>query len=415
MDDLPNDVEVPSFFICPILLEIMKDPVTLSTGITYDRDSIEKWLFSHKKGVCPVTKQVVLDIELTPNHTLRRLIQSWRTLINPSFSVEKFPTPQLPTIKTEIIKLFEDSMSPHLQINSLKRLKTIVLENEKNKRLMESVGAADCLTSILNNMNKSITSSSSAGETTGRADDALSILYHLKLSPTGLKSLFEKEVAFVETLTNLMQRTASHESRAYAVKLMNSMFEVAEPMQLTSLNPNFFLLLIQILRDQISKKATKTTLKVLINVCPWGRNQIKAVEEGVVPALIDTLLNSTGKRISEMIFVLLNQVCECAEGRAELVKHGGGLAVVSKKIFRVSSMASEKAVRILHSVTKFSGNKRVLEEMLELGVVGKLCLVLQVDCGKKMKENAREILKMHSRVWKGSSCIPYNLISSYPS
>ncbi|KAI3826278.1 hypothetical protein L1987_00323 [Smallanthus sonchifolius] len=345
----------------------MKDPVTLSTGITYDRDSIEKWLFSQKKGVCPVTKQVVLDIELTPNHTLRRF-QSWCAL-NPSSGVQKFPTPQLPITKTEIIKLLEDSKSPHLQIYSLKRLKTIVLENEKNKRLMESVGAADYLTSILNNMNNSIKSSSPAGETTG-ADDALSILYHLKLSPTGLKSLFEKEGAFVETMTNLMQRAAGHKSRAYAVMLMKSMLEVAEPMQLTSLNPNFFLLLVQILRDQISKKA-------------------KSDKSG--------------------------GVCECAEGRAELLKHGGGLAVVSKKIFRVSSVASEKAVRILHSVAKFSGNKRVLQEMLELGVVGKLCLVVQVDCGKKMKENAREILKMHFRVWKDSSCIPYNLISSYPS
>ncbi|KAI3683699.1 hypothetical protein L1987_84212 [Smallanthus sonchifolius] len=409
MDDLQNEVEVPRYFLCPISLEIMKDPVTLSTGITYDRDSIENWLFSQKNNVCPVTKLVVFDIELTPNHTLRRLIQSWCTL-NASSGVERFPTPRPPISKIEITKLLKDSKSPQHQMKSLNRLKSIVLENEKNKRLMESVGAADYISSIINKgISTSMTSSSLAGEFAG-ADEALNILYHLKLSPTGLKSLFGKTGDFVETLTRVMQRAGSYESRAYAVMLLKSMFEVAEPMHVTSLNPKFFTELVQILTDQISQKATKATLKLLISVCPWGRNRIKAAEAGAVAVLIDALLDCTEKRTSEMIITVLDQVCQSAEGRAELLKHGGGLAVVSKKVFRVSSAASEKAVRILYSVAVFSGNTRVVQEMLELGVVEKLLLVLQVDCGSKMKEKAREILKMHARVWKKSPCVTYNLI-----
>lgn len=412
MGDLESDVEVPRFFLCPISLEIMKDPVILSTGITYDRDSIEKWLFSQKNDVCPVTKQVVVDIDLTPNHTLRRLIQSWCT-INASSGIERFPTPRLPISKPEIVRLLKDTKSPQLQLKSLKRLKTIVMENEKNKRLVESVSAADYLAGIL---------STGAGEISGvdgfvsaGVDEAICILYHLKLSGNGLKSLFGKTESFVETLTRVMQRSASYESRAYAVMLLKSMFEVAEPIQVTSLSTEFFKELVHILVDQISQKATKAALKLLISVCPWGRNRIKAAEAGVVPVLIDTLLDTTEKRLSEMIIVILDQVCQSAEGRSDLLKHGGGLAVVSKKIFRVSSVASERAVRILYSVAMFSGTARVLEEMVQLGVVGKLFLVLQVDCGSKMKEKAKEILKMHARVWKRSSCISNDLISSYPS
>ncbi|KAJ0876839.1 putative U box domain, Zinc finger, RING/FYVE/PHD-type [Helianthus annuus] len=180
MADLENEVEVPRFFLCPISLEIMKDPVTLSTGITYDRDTIENWLFSRKNNVCPVTKQVVADIDLTPNHTLRRLIQSWCTL-NASSGVERYPTPRPPISKTEITKLLKDLNSPNHQMKSLTRLKSIVLESEKNKRLMESVGAADYLSNIITNINSGITSSS--------RDEALYILYHIKLSPIGLKTL----------------------------------------------------------------------------------------------------------------------------------------------------------------------------------------------------------------------------------
>lgn len=43
-----DEIEVPKYFICPISLQIMKDPVTTITGITYDRDSIEHWLFTNK-------------------------------------------------------------------------------------------------------------------------------------------------------------------------------------------------------------------------------------------------------------------------------------------------------------------------------------------------------------------------------
>ncbi|CAH1441824.1 unnamed protein product [Lactuca virosa] len=421
MADLDSDIEIPGFFICPISLDIMKDPVTLSTGITYDRDSIEKWLFSQKNDVCPVTKQVVVDIELTPNHTLRRLIQSWCT-INASSGIERFPTPRLPISRTEIVKLLKDSKSPRLQMKSLKRLKTIVMENEKNRRLMESAGAADYLASILVNVDNNTMSSPQGGEVSDddefvstEADEALSILYHLQLSPTGLKSLYGKTGDFVETLMRVMERAASLKSRAYAVMLLKALLDVAEPMQVTSLNPRFFMVLVQILVDEISRKATKATLKLLISVCPWGRNRIKTAEAEAVPVLIDILLDCTEKRVSEMVIVVLDQLCQCAEGRSELLKHAGGLAVVSKKIFRVSSVASERAVSILHSVAKFSGNRSVLREMLQLGVVGKLCLVLQVDCGRKTKESASEILKMHSRVWKNSFCIPYNLSVSYPS
>ncbi|CAA0810724.1 plant U-box 24 [Striga hermonthica] len=38
-----DEIEVPQYFLCPISLQIMKDPVTTVTGITYDRDCIEKW------------------------------------------------------------------------------------------------------------------------------------------------------------------------------------------------------------------------------------------------------------------------------------------------------------------------------------------------------------------------------------
>ncbi|KAK4784126.1 hypothetical protein SAY86_018494 [Trapa natans] len=423
-----EEVDVPPYFICPISLEIMKDPVTVTTGITYDRDSIEMWLSNPKNVTCPVTKQVIpSDSELTPNHTLRRLIQSW-CILNASRGIERIPTPKAPVGKAQIVQILDElARSPQSQCSkSLQRLRSIVSLNSANKRLVEAAGAVDVLAEIISSGNMCSTSSSSEDlteidgllEVKRPSDEALSILYNLQLSPAGVKTLVRKDNGrFVESLMRVMQRS-SFESRAYAVMLLRLMFDVAEPMQMITLGQEFFIELVQLLHDQISPdKASKATLKLLVHIMPWGRNRIKAVEAGLVPVLIGLLLDESdcgGRRVNETSLLLLDMTCQCAEGRADLLKHGAGLAVVSKKILRVSQVASDRAVRILMSIAKHSATPGVLQEMLQLGVVAKLCLVLQVNCENKTKEKANEILKMHARTWKKSPCLPVHMLSYYP-
>ncbi|KAK4736551.1 hypothetical protein R3W88_000248 [Solanum pinnatisectum] len=409
-----EEIQIPPYFICPISLEMMKDPVTISTGITYDRENIEKWIFSAKNNTCPVTKQsLITGIELTPNVTLRRFIQSWCT-INASHGIERFPTPKPPVSKPQIIKLLKEAKSPKMQMKSLKTLRSIASENDANKRCMESAGTMEFLASIINNNSNDVFEEEEEGFMSTK-DEALSILYQLKLSEQGLKSLIMSgNGEFIESLTRVMQH-GSYESRAYAVMLMKDMFEVSTPTHLVlSLKQEFFTQVVQVLRDEMSQKATKASLQVLVHACPFGRNRVKAAEAGAIRVLVDLLLDSSEKRVCELMLILLDQLCQSAEGRAELLNHPGGLAIVSKKILRVSKVGSERAIKILHSISKFSSTPSVVQEMLRLGVVAKLCLMLQVDCGSKAKERAREILKFHAKAWRNSPCIPNNLLSSYP-
>ncbi|KAL2554216.1 E3 ubiquitin-protein ligase [Forsythia ovata] len=403
-----DQIEVPPYFLCPITLEIMKDPVTVSSGITYDRESIEKWLFSRNNSICPVTKQVVSDSELTPNITVRRLIQSW-CVLHASHGVERHPTPKAPISKPQLLKIFKDAKSPQMRMKCLQRLKSIAFENQTNKRCMEKAGTAEFLASLI--VNKTGEESEDLSELTRISDEALTILFHLQLSESGLKSLFKNNgYQLIESLTHIIQR-GSYESRSYAVVILKSMFEVADdPSQLTILKPEFFVELVQILKDRNSQKASKSSLKILTIVCPWGRNKTKAVEAGAVSSLIDLLLETSEKRACEMMLMVLDFLCQCAEGRAELLKHSAGLAIVSKKILRVSQVASERGVAILYSISKFSATRAVVQEMLQIGAVRKLCIVLQVNCGTKTMQRAEAILKLHARSWKSSPCVPIDLL-----
>ncbi|KAI3461244.1 hypothetical protein Pfo_017907 [Paulownia fortunei] len=393
-------VEIPCYFLCPISMQLMRDPVTISTGITYDRENIEKWLFSCKNKTCPVTKQVLFDTDLTPNHTLRRLIQAWCT-VN---AFERIPTPKPPVDRSQILKLLNEAKnSPNSQLSCLQRIRSIAHRNESSKNHLQAAGTVDFLLSIVRK-----------NEDAMSRDEALNILQEMELSDSDLKTFFSDDGGILDSLIQVLE-SGNCKNRVQAITLLKSAFDIADPAHLIGSKPEIFTQTVRILRDEISQQATKAALKLLLELCPWGRNRIKAVGSGAVSALVELLLETADRRCCELVLTVLDQLCSGAEGRAELLRHGAGLAVVSKKILRVSHVASDRAVRILSLISKYSSNSRVLQEMLQVGVVSKLCLVLQLESSQKTKERAKEILRLHSRVWKDSSCIPSHLLSSYPS
>ncbi|KAK8352263.1 hypothetical protein V6Z12_A05G082900 [Gossypium hirsutum] len=402
-----DEIEIPTHFLCPISLQLMRDPVTISTGISYDRDSIEKWLYSCKnKQVCPVTKQALHDSGLTPNHTLSRLIQTWCTL-NVSHGIQIIPAPNPPIHNTQIAKLLNDATKlPETRFKCLATLRSITLEEgERNRSCMEESGAVEFLVSIIKRDNSTLlqVENNKGSEFIKARDEALSIFYDIKVSKSCLRSIISNDEVFVAYLVQVLEN-GNHKSRAYTTMILKNLFQVADPTQLINAKSELFAQLVRALSDEISQQATKAALKLLVELCPWGRNRIKAVEGGAVFILIELLLGTSETRLGARL-----------DRRAELLKHGAGLAIVSKKIFRVSHGASNMAVRIISSISKFSATSRVLQEMLEVGVVRKLILVVKVDSNSKRKAKAREMLKLHSRVWRNPACIPCHLLSSYPS
>ncbi|KAM7528220.1 hypothetical protein LguiB_031630 [Lonicera macranthoides] len=106
---------------------------------------------------------------------------------------------------------------------------------------------------------------------------------------------------------------------------------------------------------------------------------MKIIEEGVVVELIELELTFPEKSVTELMFCLLAHLCSCADGRAQLLKHAGGIAVAAKRTLRVSHVTDEQTLQILGSIARFSATNEVLAEMLSVGAVAKLCMVLQAD------------------------------------
>ncbi|KAL9316229.1 hypothetical protein ACSQ67_017230 [Phaseolus vulgaris] len=67
---------VPDEFRCPISLDLMRDPVIVSSGHTYDRTSIAQWINSGHH-TCPKSGQRLIHTALIPNYALKSLVQQW--------------------------------------------------------------------------------------------------------------------------------------------------------------------------------------------------------------------------------------------------------------------------------------------------------------------------------------------------
>ncbi|KAK9289329.1 hypothetical protein L1049_007484 [Liquidambar formosana] len=391
-----DDIEVPSFFICPISLQIMKDPVTAITGITYDRESIEHWLFKSKNTTCPVTKQPLpTDSDLTQNHNLRRLIQAWCTE-NASYGIDRIPTPKPVLNKFHVLQLIKDLSQPHLQLKTLRRLEILATQNERNRKYMLEAG-------IVKAMVLFIVSCFKKNQLVG-LEEALSILHLVKIPKA--EANIENYPIFESLIWVLGCQMDNHVSvKTHAVVVLRKIIETAGSNVLEIPKPEFFERIVGVLRDGISQQGINAVLNIMLDACPWARNRSMMAEAGAVFELIEIELGSPEKRTTELILGVLFNLCSCAIGRAQFLSHSGSIAVVSKRILTVSPAADDRAIMILSLICKYSGNSMVPQEMMIVGAVSRLCKVLQVDSATYLKDKAKEILRSHFDVWMKSPCI----------
>lgn len=68
-------------FLCPLTKQIMRDPVTLESGATFEHEAILKWFkesdSSGRSLVCPITRKELSSTELNPSIALRNTIDEW--------------------------------------------------------------------------------------------------------------------------------------------------------------------------------------------------------------------------------------------------------------------------------------------------------------------------------------------------
>ncbi|XP_059624626.1 U-box domain-containing protein 21-like [Cornus florida] len=408
-DDANSDVEitVPSHFQCPISLELMKDPVTLSTGITYDRESIEKWIETGHT-TCPVTKQVLWSYDQIPNHAIRKIIQEW-CVENRSHGVERIPTPRIPITQLEVSEVCSKIMSSTRHGDEKKceelvgKIEKWAKESEKNKRCVIENGTGFVLSSSFESF------------------ASVSIEKHECLLKMILSTLTWMFPLGVEGQSKLGS-TTSLRCMAWFLKgedkssRQNAVLALEKLLSLDQQHVNALAeiegvaeALFKIIMVPIRPKATKASLMViyhLISPSATSENMTiirRFVEMGLVELILEVVVDAE-RGICERALGVLECMCVCDEGREVALNHALTTPVLVKKILRVSETATEFSVSVLWKLCR-DENGGVVVEAVQLGCFQKLLVVLQVGCGERTKERVTELLKLLNRYKDRFDCV----------
>ncbi|CAN4100788.1 unnamed protein product [Withania somnifera] len=413
---MDEEVGIPQYFLCPISLQIMKDPVTTITGITYDRENIEKWLLMGEECTCPVTKQPLPRdiVMLIPNYMLGRFIRSW-TICNADKGIERIPSPKYPVNKSHVLRLIRQVNNSELYLEALRKMVGMISENEESRKCLEEGDAIKAIVSL-------IVRSFNEGEFIIGIEEALRI-FHLVWSPTHEnKQLVSENHDLIEAVLWILKSCELCNDnnqvvtiKTHAMLVLKNVISVSSTNLLSSLTSEFLQQMLNSLsKNYVSQQVTKAALHVLVDACSRGRNRLKIIELGAIFELIELEFSNNDKKVTELVLCVLSHLCSLADGRAEFLKHAAGIAMVAKRILRVSPPTDESAIQILGLIAKFSATKEVLNEMLRVGAVTKFCMVIQANCEAFLKKKAMEILKAHNSVWSNSPCVQIYFLTRYP-
>ncbi|KAG0447115.1 hypothetical protein HPP92_028487 [Vanilla planifolia] len=390
---------IPEHFRCPISLDLMKDPVTAPTGITYDRQSIERWL-DMGNATCPVTNTTLHAENLIPNHTIRRMIQNW-CVENSSHGIERVPTPRIPLTPREASEILSSiSSAAHLRdgerfLELTRKVKSLAKESERNRCCLVSNGAPSVLAYAFR---------VSAGETLEVSAEALAAM--VALLP------FDDEVAVSESgssesLDSLARilKYGDIGSRLDAVLIVNKVAASSRVFAKAVVeNRTIVEALAEHVVKPISTQATKASLVATFYLLSSEEAvATEFVNLGVILPILEILVDSD-KSMVEKALAVFNGLLNCEEGREVACRNALTIPVVAKKMLRVSEMATEFAVSALWKLCKSCGAE-CLQECLQVGVFQKLLLLLQVGCRDQCKERATEMLKLMSGFGEKLECV----------
>ncbi|CAL5213145.1 unnamed protein product [Lathyrus oleraceus] len=394
LQPLDLGIQIPYHFRCPISLELMTDPVTVSTGQTYDRNSIESWV-NTGNTTCPVTRANLTDFTFIPNHTLRRLIQEW-CVANRAFGVQRIPTPKQPAdsalVRSLLNQCSSHSAPTQMRLNSLRRLRSLARDSDYNRSLIGSLNVRHVLLPIVFDYNG---------------------LDEMKYESLGLLVLFplsESECSSVASDSdkiNYLTSLLSHSlfdvrvNSAALIEIVVAGTHSAEIRSQVSNVDGIYDGVIEILKNPISyPRALKIGIKALFALCLVKQTRHRAVAAGAPAVLVDRLADFE-KCDAERALATVELLCRVPDGCAAFASHALTVPMLVKIILKISDRATEYAAGALMALC--SESERCQREAVTAGVLTQLLLLVQSDCTERAKRKAQLLLKLLRDSWPQDS------------
>ncbi|PSS26656.1 U-box domain-containing protein [Actinidia chinensis var. chinensis] len=381
-------ISVPTFFKCPISLDVMKSPVSLCTGVTYDRSSIQRWLDSGH-NTCPATMQVLHTKDFVPNHTLQRLIRIW------SDSSQRAHRPNPPSltqaqVQALITQIIQNQNQNCFQIIS--KLVSFAKSSDQNVKFLVTLDRfVPFLIEIISNSNWMIANTNYAEETFVLVD---LILHEDRDRECIAKLVVEKRDCVISSILFVLKQ-GSLSSRIATARVLEFIAMDSQSKLYFAEHSDLLNELLRLVSSESDSDAMETGLSTLICISKPKRIRARLIQIGAVKLLAKLLSDSNlSVMANERVLKLLEMVSSCKEGRAEMSEDGACVAAIVKRMLKASAVATEHAVAILWSLCCVFRDSAVQEAVARSNGVTKILLLMQSDCSPAVRQMAGDLLKI---------------------
>ncbi|CAN1255338.1 U-box domain-containing protein 1 [Linum perenne] len=395
---------IPDEFRCPISLDLMRDPVIVASGHTYDRSSIAQWINSGHH-TCPKSGQRLIHMALIPNYALKSLVHQWCQENNiplvdcSSPSSENERRSRKDTGKTavdhisatkaavEAVKMTAEFLvgklamgSPEVQRQAAYELRLLAKTGMDNRRIIAEAGAIPFLVSILNSHDSRI------------QENAVTALLNLSILENN--KVLIMAAGAVENIISVLESGKTMEARENAAAAIFSLSVIDDYKVIIGARPRAIPALLRLLREGTTA-GKRDAASALFNLAVYGSNKAGIVLAGTVPLLIELLMDDKAG-ITDDALAILALLLGCSDGLEEIRKSRILVPLLIDLLRFGSAKGKENSITLLLGLCKDGGQEVARRLLINPRSIPSL-QSLSADGSLKARRKADALLRLLNR------------------
>ncbi|KAJ1401175.1 Zinc finger, RING/FYVE/PHD-type [Sesbania bispinosa] len=354
---------IPDEFRCPISLDLMRDPVIVSSGHTYDRNSIAQWINSGHH-TCPKSGQRLIHTALIPNYALKSLVHQWcyennvpvnepTTSLSEGNNNSKKNTNDKAIDHISASKAASDAVkmtaeflvgklatgSADIQRQAAYELRLLAKTGMDNRRVIAEVGAIPFLVTLLGSQDSRI------------QEHAVTALFNLSIYDNN--KILIMSAGAVDNIVQVLESGKTMEARENAAATIFSLSMVDDCKVQIGASPRAIQALVGLLKEgtPIGKRDAATAL---FNLAVYNPNKASIVKAGAVTLLVELLMDDKAG-ITDDALAVLAVLLGCSQGLEE-IRNSRALVPLLIDLLRFGSVkGKENSITLLLGLCKEEG------------------------------------------------------------
>jgi hypothetical protein len=384
---------VPKDFCCPISLDLMRDPVIISTGQTYDRSSISRWM-DEGHTTCPKTGQTLAHTRLVPNRALRNLIVQWCSAhgipldpvevmdaMGEAFS-SACPTKAALEANRATANLLIQQLANGSQSGktiAAREIRLLAKTGRENRAFLAEAGAIPYLRNLL------------ASPNSVAQENSVTALLNLSIYDKN-KSRIMDEIGCLGSIVAVLRFGHTTEARENAAATLFSLSAVHDYKKIIADETGAVEALAGLLQDGTSR-GKKDAVTALFNLSTHTENCVRMIEAGAVSALVEALGN---EGVAEEAAGALALIVRQPFGAKAVVNQDEAVAGLIGMMRCGTPRGKENAVAALLELCR-SGGSAATERVVKAPALAGLLQTLLFTGTKRARRKAASLARVFQR------------------